>query len=198
VGLADCRPEYACAATDALGTSGVCIPRCYSDSDCVNPTVNTCRICDGVCVPRQNVAAQIGDGCTSDTDCGAGQNCRITDATSTVKQCTSIVAENGSFIKLGFYGLVISIVCLLYQTMVLVISFYGYMPWLKSNVLITPAVRFILDKVHFATQINSSTIFRGKKRLTNAATYTIWQEFTEVVRIGERLKDKDKPIGKVF
>lgn len=93
VGLADCRPEYACAATDALGTSGVCLPRCYSDADCVNSNINTCRICDGVCVPKQNVSGQIGDGCTSDTDCGAGQNCRITDATSTVKQCTQQCAR---------------------------------------------------------------------------------------------------------
>ncbi len=88
VGLADCRPDYACAAIDAIGTSGVCIPRCYSDLDCADPLNTTCRTCDGVCVAKQNATARIGDGCAVDTDCGPGQSCRITGATSTVKQCT--------------------------------------------------------------------------------------------------------------
>ncbi len=88
VGFADCRAQYACAPIDAVGTTGVCIPRCYADTDCANTAAQGCRTCDGLCVDRQSIGAQIGDGCTRDADCGLGQSCRATDSTSTVKQCT--------------------------------------------------------------------------------------------------------------
>jgi hypothetical protein len=110
IGLADCRAQYTCAAIDAIGTSGVCIPRCYSDQDCANPTTTTCRTCDGLCVNRQNISGQIGDVCTDDSTCGAGQNCRITAGTSTLKQCTQQCARgcaqcpNGTTCTPGFQG----------------------------------------------------------------------------------------------
>ncbi len=88
VGLADCRAGYACAQIDTIGTSGVCIPRCYADQDCADPVRTTCRACDGLCVNRQNIAGQIGDVCADDSSCGAGQLCRITDAMHVLKQCT--------------------------------------------------------------------------------------------------------------
>ncbi|MDP2273176.1 MAG: hypothetical protein Q8K32_20725 [Archangium sp.] len=87
VGLADCRVNYACAQVDAIGTTGVCIPRCFSDQDCVDPTRFTCRTCDGLCVARQNPAGQLGNPCLQDAECGPGQVCRITDLQSTQKQC---------------------------------------------------------------------------------------------------------------
>lgn len=87
VGLADCRVNYACAQVDDIGTSGVCVPRCYADADC--DTAFTCRTCDGLCVPRQNVSGQIGDLCQTATTCGPGQTCRATDPTSIQKQCTT-------------------------------------------------------------------------------------------------------------
>lgn len=87
VGLADCRVNYACAQIDSIGTTGVCVPRCFADQDCANSTLYTCRTCDGLCVPRQNVAGAIGDPCLMDSNCGAGQACRITDLQSAQKQC---------------------------------------------------------------------------------------------------------------
>ena len=87
VGLADCRVDYACAQVDAIGTTGVCVPRCYTDLDCANSTQFTCRTCDGLCVARQNVAGAIGDPCLMDSECGAGQVCRITHPLSNQKQC---------------------------------------------------------------------------------------------------------------
>jgi hypothetical protein len=93
VGLADCRPSYACAPIDAIGTSGVCIPRCYNDADCADPVGTTCRTCDGLCVNRQNISGQIGDLCQNDSNCGAGQTCRPTDPRSSVKQCTQQCAR---------------------------------------------------------------------------------------------------------
>lgn len=87
VGLADCRVNYACAQVDALATTGVCVPRCSSDQDCADPVTFTCRTCDGLCVPRQNPAGALGDPCLADTECGAGQVCRITALTSNQKQC---------------------------------------------------------------------------------------------------------------
>jgi MYXO-CTERM domain-containing protein len=87
VGLADCRLDYACAQIDSIGTTGVCVPRCYTDADCANATQFTCRTCDGLCVARQNVAGAIGDPCLQDSECGAGQVCRITSLLSSQKQC---------------------------------------------------------------------------------------------------------------
>jgi MYXO-CTERM domain-containing protein len=87
VGLADCRVDYACAQVDAIGTTGVCVPRCYSNSDCANPTQFTCRTCDGLCVPIQNPGGQLGNPCLQDSECGAGQVCRITNPLSAQKQC---------------------------------------------------------------------------------------------------------------
>ncbi len=88
VGLADCRPEYACAQIDSAGSSGVCLPRCYADVDCAEPALNSCRTCDGLCVPRQNSSGQIGDICVTEATCGAGQLCRATSESSAQKQCT--------------------------------------------------------------------------------------------------------------
>lgn len=88
VGMADCRAEYACAQTGGTRSSGVCLPRCYSDQDCANPTAFSCRTCDGLCVPRQNLTGQLGDPCVTDATCGEGQVCRLTDSSSPEKQCT--------------------------------------------------------------------------------------------------------------
>ncbi|MFT3707700.1 MAG: matrixin family metalloprotease [Archangium sp.] len=93
VGLADCRPEYACAPIDTIQTSGVCIPKCYSDQDCADTLTTTCRTCDGLCVNRQNISGLIGDVCTDSSTCGAGQSCRITASYSGQKQCTQQCAR---------------------------------------------------------------------------------------------------------
>ena len=85
VGLADCRVGYACAATDAIGTSGVCIPRCYTNVDCNSGY--QCRTCDGLCVATQNPGGQLGNPCLADSECGAGQVCRVTSPLSNQKQC---------------------------------------------------------------------------------------------------------------
>ena len=87
VGLADCRTNYACAQIDAIATSGVCLSRCFADQDCAQPALNACRTCDGLCVPRQNAAGEIGNPCLQDSECGVGQVCRITDLNSLQKQC---------------------------------------------------------------------------------------------------------------
>lgn len=89
VGLADCRPEYSCVQVSSGGSSGVCMPRCYADNDCADPLNFECRTCDGVCVSKQNVSGQIGDRCTMDEQCGAGQVCKALSATSGAKQCTT-------------------------------------------------------------------------------------------------------------
>ena len=88
IGLADCRPEYACAPIDEIETQGVCIPRCYANSDCADPSTQTCRTCDGLCVNNQNPVGQIGDVCLDSSTCGAGQVCRVTSRSLTQKQCT--------------------------------------------------------------------------------------------------------------
>ncbi len=93
VGLADCRPEYACAQVSSDLTAGVCVPRCYGDQDCANPSQFACRTCDGLCVPRQNSVGQIGDLCATDATCGPGQVCRATSDTSALKQCTQQCAR---------------------------------------------------------------------------------------------------------
>lgn len=72
VGLADCRPEYACAVT---ATGGVCIPSCRADADCGDTSRYFCRTCDGLCVDKQNTTGQLGDACTTFEQCGAGQVC---------------------------------------------------------------------------------------------------------------------------
>jgi hypothetical protein len=88
LGLADCRPQYACVET--TGTNpGVCIPKCYADSDCVDPQNHTCRTCDGVCVSKQNLNGKIGDVCDTDDLCGTGQVCKKATSYSATKQCTS-------------------------------------------------------------------------------------------------------------
>ena len=87
VGLADCRVNYACAQIDAIATSGVCLSRCFADQDCARPDLYACRTCDGLCVPRQNPAGEIGNPCLRDSECGLGQVCRITDTNSAQKQC---------------------------------------------------------------------------------------------------------------
>ncbi len=101
VGLADCRGDYACAQIDAIGTTGACLPRCYSDQDCNRPDLFTCRTCDGLCVARQNISGQIGDPCLDDSTCGAGQVCRKLDERSGQKQCTEGCSRGCGACKTG-------------------------------------------------------------------------------------------------
>lgn len=84
VGLADCRPEYTCLAVTG---GGVCIPRCYTNPDCGSASYQ-CRTCDGLCVAIQSPTGQVGDVCTQDASCGAGQICLATDARSSTRSCT--------------------------------------------------------------------------------------------------------------
>lgn len=101
VGLADCRVNYACAQIDSIGTSGVCVPRCFSDQDCADPVAFKCQTCDGLCVARQNVSGHIGDVCLTDATCGAGQLCRLTAAGTNQKQCTQQCARGCSVCPTG-------------------------------------------------------------------------------------------------
>ncbi len=85
VGFADCRQGYSCALTV---NGGVCIPSCYADVDCGDPSQYLCRVCDGLCVGKQNPTGQVGDQCLDDSTCGPGQNCANLDSTHVEKQCT--------------------------------------------------------------------------------------------------------------
>ncbi len=85
VGLADCRNGYSCAQTV---NGGVCIPSCFADADCGDVVNVQCRTCDGLCVGRQNNSGRIGDLCTMDAQCGAGQVCTALDPSKPTKQCT--------------------------------------------------------------------------------------------------------------
>lgn len=82
VGAADCRLGYACASGSS---GGVCVPRCYANVDC--PAGFICRSCDGLCVSANGFGASIGDLCTADAQCGAGQQC-VALGRSNVRQCT--------------------------------------------------------------------------------------------------------------
>lgn len=85
VGLADCRPGYSCAQSI---NGGVCVPSCAQDIDCGDVVNFQCRICDGLCVNRQNSSGQIGDFCQQDTQCGAGQLCAKPEPLRPTKLCT--------------------------------------------------------------------------------------------------------------
>lgn len=85
VGLADCRPGYSCAQTSQ---GGVCVPECLNDVDCGDVNNYVCRTCDGLCIAKQNAAGQVGDVCTSDAQCGAGQLCLSFSSTNATKICS--------------------------------------------------------------------------------------------------------------
>jgi Matrixin len=85
VGYGDCRPGYSCAET---GIGGVCVPQCLNDIDCGDTSVWQCRTCDGLCVQKQNSAGQVGDICTQNSECGAGQVCAKIFQNNPMKICT--------------------------------------------------------------------------------------------------------------
>jgi hypothetical protein len=84
VGFPDCRPGYTCALVSAQA-GGVCIPRCFQDSDCGQGY--SCRTCDGLCT-LLNATTQVGDPCQLDTNCGFGQVCLPLTNYSVNRQCT--------------------------------------------------------------------------------------------------------------
>jgi hypothetical protein len=86
VGLSDCRPGYACAQV-TTGTA-VCLPACKANADCADPSNFDCRVCDGLCVPKQNPSGQIGDLCTSSATCGPGQTCETFLGGQCTRQCS--------------------------------------------------------------------------------------------------------------
>ncbi|MEW5739636.1 MAG: hypothetical protein AB1938_11955 [Myxococcota bacterium] len=86
VGLSDCRPGYACAEV-STGTA-VCLPACKANADCADPSAFDCRVCDGLCVPKQNPSGQIGDLCTADATCGPGQTCETFLGGQCTRQCS--------------------------------------------------------------------------------------------------------------
>lgn len=96
VGLSDCRPGYACVEV-STGTA-VCLPACKTNSDCADPINFECRVCDGLCVSKQNPSGQIGDLCTVDDSCGPGQTCEASLGGQCSRQCSRGCAAcpNGS------------------------------------------------------------------------------------------------------
>lgn len=86
VGLSDCRPGYACA--DLSTGNAVCLPACGANSDCADPTHFDCRLCDGLCVPKQNPSGQVGDACQSNDSCGPGQTCEPSLGWQCSRQCS--------------------------------------------------------------------------------------------------------------
>jgi hypothetical protein len=69
-----CRTDYACAS---ISSANVCVSACAGDVDCPNSLggAQSCRICDGLCFPKDNPATQIGAPCANNTNCGPGQYC---------------------------------------------------------------------------------------------------------------------------
>lgn len=96
VGLSDCRPGYACAEV-TTGTA-VCLPACKANTDCADPSAFDCRVCDGLCVAKQNPSGQIGDLCQVDATCGPGQTCETSLGGQCSRQCSRGCAAcpNGS------------------------------------------------------------------------------------------------------
>ncbi|MCC6333236.1 MAG: matrixin family metalloprotease [Myxococcales bacterium] len=86
VGLSDCRPGYACA--EVTSGTAACIPACKTNSDCADTTNYDCRVCDGLCVAKQNPSGQIGDLCTTDATCGPGQTCESFLGSQCSRQCS--------------------------------------------------------------------------------------------------------------
>jgi MYXO-CTERM domain-containing protein len=74
-GSGDCRAGYTCAP---LAEGDVCVPSCYADADCNNPTTATdfaCRVCDRVCIQNRQTGRSVGDPCTTSEQCGPEQVC---------------------------------------------------------------------------------------------------------------------------
>jgi hypothetical protein len=95
VGLADCRANYACDPVGGMaGNTGICVPECKVEQDCLDPMTPTgiidytCRVCDGRCVPKQTAGVAIGTFCQTDQSCGVGQICRPVEPQFAQKQCT--------------------------------------------------------------------------------------------------------------
>lgn len=86
VGLSDCRPGYACSEV-STGTA-VCLPACKANTDCADTTNFDCRVCDGLCVAKQNPSGQIGDLCATDATCGPGQTCEQSLGGQCSRQCS--------------------------------------------------------------------------------------------------------------
>jgi hypothetical protein len=87
LGLADCRPDYACASLGG-GLGGGCVPRCRVNQDCDQASGYACRTCDGLCV-LTGTGATIGDLCTDDNQCGFGQTCLQIDSYNPQRICTN-------------------------------------------------------------------------------------------------------------
>lgn len=103
-GTGDCRDGYACLLI-VQDAPALCLNACYSDADCNGGAAtgpNLCRICDGVCLAKQNQTAQIGDNCTADNQCGVGQLCiRVTAAASTTGICSQACTNSCSTCPTG-------------------------------------------------------------------------------------------------
>ncbi|WP_224245834.1 zinc metalloprotease [Hyalangium gracile] len=73
-GSGDCRDGYTCSP---LPEGNVCVPSCYSDADCNEPSSSafTCRVCDRVCVEKRPAGGAVGEPCSNASQCGTGQIC---------------------------------------------------------------------------------------------------------------------------
>jgi hypothetical protein len=112
--------------------------------------------------------------------------------------CTkNVEVTDSSKIMMVDYGVAVSLFILISQLILSLCSMLAFLPWLLSHEPIGPAVRMIRENVYFLTLLNGTTAVGGFDELSNAPSYTIWQNMDVVLRVGESANTLEETIGHI-
>ena len=73
----------------------------------------------------------------------------------------------------------------------------AYVPWIVTNVPLSPSIRAMKENIYFTTLLADSNMGDNLKGLCNAPTHQIWQSLDIVVRIGESIMTQDEEVGHI-
>ncbi|KAJ3071645.1 hypothetical protein HDU98_005004 [Podochytrium sp. JEL0797] len=110
----------------------------------------------------------------------------------------NVIASFQSLVSILPSGYGISVIFLVIQMSISVLSILSFSLWLTSSSPLGPAVRATQEPIYLITLLASSNnVGLGLNDLCNAETYSIWQKLDTKCRIGESAMTLDSDIGKI-
>ncbi|KAJ3252522.1 hypothetical protein HK103_001423 [Boothiomyces macroporosus] len=110
----------------------------------------------------------------------------------------SVIDDNYTILYITDLGFQIAIIFFVFELLMVLLSFTGFIPWILSTDIRGPGVRLVTDKTFFTIMVNETNVSAFGID-TTMDTIDIWTKLDFIVRIGESIQTvDDQAVGQII